>query len=351
MPETIIPTISCQSESKDRGRFVVEPLEPGYGITLGNAMRRVLLGCLPGAAVTAVKIDGVQHEFSTIPHMKEDTMEFLLNLKGIRLRYLSNRSDTLTLDVVGEKEVCAGDIRPSTVFEIMNPEHHLAILEGPDASLHVELNAEIGRGYVTVGSSEGRPIGVLPIDAVFTPVRRVNYRVEKARVGDSSDFDRLILDVWTDGTISPEDAVAESARMLMKQFSTFANIGKAPEEIVEVIEEPQTTSEKQDMPLEQLGLSSRTFNALRRGGISTTGQLLEKSKDELLGLKNFGEKSWNEVQQRLIELGLAEPEHVEGEEEGGEEMPAAEGEEGVEKVDLEEMKRKLQERFQVREER
>lgn len=352
MPESVVPTINWQIESQDRGRFIVEPLEAGYGLTLGNAMRRVLLGCLPGAAVTAVKIDGVQHEFSTIPHMKEDTMEFLQNIKGIRLRYLANRSDVLTLDVVGEKEVTAGDIKPSSVFEIVNPEHHLATLEGPDASLHAELTVEIGRGYVLVSSSEGRPIGVLPIDAVFTPLKRVNYRVERARVGDRSDYDRLILDVWTDGTISPEDAVAESARLLIRQFSVFTNIGgKASQQIEEAISEPLGIPEKQDISLEQLGLSSRTFNALRRGGIATTSQLLEKSKEELLGLKNFGEKSWAEVQQRLMELGLIERPPAEEVPPAEEAPKAAEGAEATETVDMEEVKRKLQERFQVREER
>lgn len=351
MPESVVPTINCQIESQDRGRFIIEPLEAGYGLTLGNAMRRVLLGCLPGAAITAVKIDGVQHEFSTIPHMKEDTMEFLQNIKGIRLRYLANRSDVLTLDVVGEREVTAADIKPSSVFEIVNPEHHLATLEGPEASLHAELNVEIGRGYVMVSSSEGRPIGLLPIDAVFTPIRRVNYRVEKARVGDRSDFDRLILDVWTDGTISPENAVAESARLLIKQFSTFTNIGKALQPVEEVVTAPSGAPERQDIALEQLGLSSRTFNALRRGGIATTSQLLEKSKEELLGLKNFGEKSWAEVQQRLMDLGLIERPPADEGPPPEEPVAAAEEQEVTEKVDMEEVKRKLGERFQVREER
>lgn len=350
MPETVSPTIEYEVVSRDRGRFVVEPLEPGYGLTLGNAMRRVLLGSLTGAAVTAVKIDGVQHEFSTLPHMKEDTMEFLLNVKGIRLRYLSNRSDILTLDVVGEREVKAGDIKPSAAFEVVNPEHYLCTLDGSDASLNVEFHAEIGKGYVTAGSNEGRPIGVLPIDAVFTPIRRVNYRVEKARVGDRSDYDRLILDVWTDGTVAPEDAVAESARILMRQFSAFANLGKTPEQILDVVEEPQAPAEKHDIPLEQLGLSSRTFNALRRGGISTTAALLEKNKDELLGLKNFGEKSWNEVQERLTAMGLLEKSEGDlGEEEEEPGEAAIEGDE--EMVDVEDLRKKLQERFQVREER
>lgn len=348
MPETVSPVIDYEVVATDYGRFVIEPLEPGYGLTLGNSMRRVLLSSLAGAAVTAVRIDGIQHEFSTIPHMKEDTMEFLLNVKGIRFRYLSDRTDTLTLQVSGEGTVKAGDIKPSADFEIVNPEHHLATLDSPDAKLDVELIVEIGKGYITAGSNEGRPIGVLPIDAVFTPIRRANYKVEKTRVEDRSDYDKLIIDVWTDGSISPDDAVSEGARILIRQFTTFANLGKMPEETFEVVEEVEVVPEQQDIPLEHLGLSSRTFNALRRGGITTTGALLEKSKDELLGLKNFGEKSWNEVQEQLAKTGLAEgfegpAEELEAEEPMvGEEEPAEESE-----LDL--MRRKLQERFQVKE--
>lgn len=352
MPETISPTIDYQIVSKDCGRFVIEPLEPGYGLTLGNAMRRVLLSSLNGAAVTAVKIDGIQHEFSTIPHMKEDTMEFLLNLKGIRFRHTADRSDTLTLEVTGERVVRAGDIKSSADFEIVNPEHHLATLDAADATLNAELIVEIGKGYVTAGSNEGRPIGVLPIDAVFTPIRRVNYQVEKTRVEDRSDYDRLVLDVWTDSTISPDDAVSEAAMILIRQFSTLANLGKIPEETIAVVEEAEAEPEQQDIPLEQLGLSSRTFNALRRGGITTTGALLEKGKDELLGLKNFGEKSWNEVQEQLIKMGLIEfdDEGDEGEESGQIESELVSGdEEEPEESELELMRRKLQERFQVKE--
>lgn len=349
MPEIVETTsaaIECQLISEDCGRFVIEPLEAGYGLTLGNAMRRVLLSSLTGAAITAVKIEGVQHEFSTIPHMKEDSMEFMLNVKGIRIRYLSDRSETLTLEASGEGKVCAGDIKASAAFEIVNPEHHLATLDGSDANLNVELTAEIGKGYVTAGSNEGRPIGVLPIDAVFTPIRRVNYKVEKTRVEDRSDYDRLIMDVWTDKTISPEDAVAEAARILIKQFSSFANLGKYPEEVFAFEEEQQQVPETQDIPLEQLGLSSRTFNALRRGGISSTSILLEKGKDELLGLKNFGEKSWNEVQEQLKSMGL-----LEGEEAAEEEVPEPDEEKTAEELDLEEMRKKLQERFQVRDDK
>ena len=343
MPETVSPTIEYQELSQDFGRFVVEPLEPGYGLTLGNSMRRILLSSLLGAAITAVRIDGIQHEFSVIPHMKEDTMEFLLNLKGTRLSYLSDRSDSLTLEVSKEGVVRAGDIKPSANFEIVNPDHYLATLESSEANLNVELIVELGRGYVGAGSNEGRPIGGLPVDAVFTPIKRVNYKVEKTRVEDRSDYDRLIMDIWTDGTLSPSDAMAEGAHILIRQFTTFANLGKVPVEAVTTeVEESQQVPEQQDIPLEQLGLSSRTFNALRRGGITTTSALLEKSKDELLGLKNFGEKSWNEVQEHLVKMSLVETEsqdEVEDQAEGT-------GEEGsIEESEIEAMRRKLQERF------
>jgi DNA-directed RNA polymerase subunit alpha len=343
LPETVSPTIEYQELSQDFGRFVVEPLEPGYGLTLGNSMRRILLSSLLGAAITAVRIDGIQHEFSVIPHMKEDTMEFLLNLKGTRLSYLSDRSDSLTLEVSKEGVVRAGDIKPSANFEIVNPDHYLATLESSEANLNVELIVELGRGYVGAGSNEGRPIGVLPVDAVFTPIKRVNYKVEKTRVEDRSDYDRLIMDIWTDGTLSPSDAMAEGAHILIRQFTTFANLGKVPVEAVTTeVEESQQVPEQQDIPLEQLGLSSRTFNALRRGGITTTSALLEKSKDELLGLKNFGEKSWNEVQEHLVKMSLVETEsqdEVEDQAEGT-------GEEGsIEESEIEAMRRKLQERF------
>ncbi len=343
MPETVSPTIEYQELSQDFGRFVVEPLEPGYGLTLGNSMRRILLSSLLGAAITAVRIDGIQHEFSVIPHMKEDTMEFLLNLKGTRLSYSSDRSDSLTLEVSKEGVVRAGDIKPSANFEIVNPDHYLATLESSEANLNVELIVELGRGYVGAGSNEGRPIGVLPVDAVFTPIKRVNYKVEKTRVEDRSDYDRLIMDIWTDGTLSPSDAMAEGAHILIRQFTNFANLGKVPVEVLDIeVEEAQQLPEQQDIPLEQLGLSSRTFNALRRGGITTTSALLEKNKDELLGLKNFGEKSWNEVQEHLVKMGLVDTESLEEVEEQAE----GSGEEGsIEESEIEAMRRKLQERF------
>lgn len=345
MPETITPTINYQMVSENCGNLVVEPLEPGYGITLGNALRRVLLSSLPGAAVTEVKIEGVQHEFSSIPHMKEDTLEFLLNVKGIRLRRLADRPDRLYLEASGEGEVKAGDIRPSADFEIANPEHHLATLDAADARLNVEFTADIGKGYIPSGHGDGRPLGVLTVDAIFTPVRRVNYRVEKTRVGDKSNYDRLILDVWTDGTISPQQAVAESARLLMQQFAIFGKLFQATAETAATTEKAPAEADKYDLTLDQLGLSMRTLNALRRGGITSVGALLAKSKEELLDLRNFGQKSWDEVQESLSKLGLMEKPAPEVKEEAAE---VAKGPEDAEKAEL---KKKLQERFVVREEK
>ena len=335
----ITPKLKCLETSKNYGRFQIEPLERGYGITLGNALRRVLLSSLPGAAVTAVRIEGVQHEFSTLPHMREDIIEFLLNVKGICLRPLTGRSGSLFLEVEGEGKVYAGDIKPSADFEIINPELHLATLDSPEAKLEVEFFAEVGKGYVPASTVGGRPIGVLPVDAVFTPIRRVNYQVEKTRVGDRSDFDKLTLEVWTNGAISPEDALGQGAHILIRHFSLFSKLGRPEmfeEELKELPEEEAAEAVGEEVPLEKLGLSSRVLNTLRRGGIRTVDELLKKSKEELLSMGNFGEKAWQELQERLESLGLAvKP---------AEPAPAEEGE-------MEELKRRLQEKFRVKEEK
>ncbi|MBT9163432.1 MAG: DNA-directed RNA polymerase subunit alpha [Chloroflexi bacterium] len=341
MPEIVSPSIDYRLVSENYGHFVIEPLYPGYGLTLGNALRRVLLGSLPGAAVTAVKIDGIQHEFSTIPHMKEDTMEFLLNVKGIRLRYLSNRSGELFLEASGEGEVRAGDIKSSAAFAIANPVHHLAILDSPEAKLNVEFTVEIGRGYIRAARGDGS-IGVLPVDAVFTPIRRVNYNVEKTRLGDRSDYDRLVIDVLTDGTISPDDAVATSARILTQQLSIFSNLGRPPEAVA-VAKEPSLPAGKLNMTLDQLGLSLRTYRTLRRAGIASLEMLLGKTKQEFIDTRLLGPKTWNEVEGRLVAVGLLR------EGEGGNQMPREE--EVPEDLERDAMMKKLQERFLVLEDK
>jgi DNA-directed RNA polymerase subunit alpha len=312
--QSVSPTIECERASGSYGRFIIEPLEPGFGITLGNALRRVLLSSLPGAAVTAVRIEGVQHEFSTIPHVKEDCMEFLLNIKGIRLRSLSEHPGKLTLEIAGEGAVCAGDIKPSPDFEIVNPELHLATLDSADAKLDVEFYVEQGKGYREAKPDDSLPIGLLPLDAIFTPIRRVNFAVEKARVGQVSNYDRLILEVWTDGTILPREALTQSARLLTEQFSVFSDLAKPP--VVEAKAGPY------DVSIEQLGLSSRTFNCLKRSKITSVGQLLEKSREELEAMKGFGRRSLEEVWDRLQALGFKVPEEEVALPEEGEEAEA-----------------------------
>jgi DNA-directed RNA polymerase subunit alpha len=306
--------IECEQASGSYGRFIIEPLESGFGVTLGNALRRVLLSSLPGAAVTAVRIEGVQHEFSTIPHVKEDCMELLLNIKGIRLRSLSEHPGKLTLEVAGEGAVCAGDIKPSLDFEIVNPELHLATLDSAEAKLDVEFYVEQGKGYKEAKADDSLPIGVLPLDAIFTPIRRVNFTVEKARVGQVSNYDRLILEVWTDGTISPTEALTASARLLTEQFSVFSDLAKPP--VIEAKAGPY------DMPIEQLGLSSRTLNCLKRSRVTNVGQLLEKSREELEAMKGFGRRSLEEVWDRLEALGFEVAEKEVAVPEEGEEAEA-----------------------------
>lgn len=316
MVQSVSAKMECEQASDNYGRFIIEPLESGFGITLGNALRRVLLSSLPGAAVTAVRIEGVQHEFSTIPHVKEDCMGFLLNIKGIRLRPLSEHPGKLTLEVAGEGAVCAGDIKPSLDFEIVNPELHLATLDSADAKLDVEFYVEQGKGYKEAKPDDSLPIGVLPLDAIFTPIRRVNFAVEKARVGQVSNYDRLILEVWTDGTISPTEALTESARILTEQFSVLSDLAKPP--VIEAKAGPY------DVPIEQLGLSSRTLNCLKRSKITNVGQLLEKSREELEAMKGFGRRSLEEVWDRLQALGFKVAEREVALPEEGEEAEAIE---------------------------
>ncbi len=306
MSETVTPQIECAELSDKYGRFVIEPMERGFGITLGNALRRVILSSLPGAAVTWIRIDGIQHEFSTIPHMKEDTVDFLLNVKTIRLRPLTSHSGILKLEAEGEGDVLAGNIQPSADFEVVNPDLHLATLDSTKAKLNVEFNIEKGTGYRPAGQGyqgweqgEHLPIGVIPVDAIFTPARKVNYTVETTSVGQRS-YERLILDVWTDGTTSPVDAVSHSAHLLIEQFQLFYELARVPLRVGEKQPRLPVPLEQYNLPIEELGLSVRTFNCLKRAGITKAGELLEKSDDELINIKNFGQKALDEVKQQLI---------------------------------------------------
>lgn len=333
MLEGTNPRVECEDSSENYGRYVVEPLSPGFGVTLGNSLRRVLLSSLPGAAVTAVKLEGVQHEFTTIPHVKEDIIEFLLNIKELRLKPLSDRPGRLFLEVKGEGIVCAGDIKPSADFEVVNPELHLATLDSADASLEAVLYVECGKGYVPAGRGDGLPLGVIPVDAIYTPVRRVNFNIEKTRVGQTSNYDRLVLEVWTDGATTPNEALSNSAQILVSHFSLFYDLGVVTVE-GDRPAAPAIPPEQYDVPLEQVGLSARTFNSLRRSGITKVGELLEKTDDDLLGLRSFGQKSLDEVKERLDALDLLPAPSPEEEE-----APLAEvdtgAEEGVEEVEEE----------------
>ena len=299
--ETISPEIRVIEAGDIYGKFAIEPLDQGYGITLGNPMRRMLLSSIEGTAITWVKMDGILHEYSQIPHMKEEVMEFLLNVKGIRIRSVSGRLGKMRLEITGEGRVCAGDIATSADFEIVNPELHLATLDSDDANLSVEFNVDHGKGYQPVpqGDGLGSPLmGVLPVDAIFSPVRKVNYTVERTRVGHVTDYERLILEMWTDGTITPVEALRKSAQRLVNHFFLFNSLG------AEVKTGPDRPSisvspEVYQTPIEKLELSPRTLNCLKRAHITKVGQVLEMSNEELLKIRNFGEKSLDELLTKL----------------------------------------------------
>ncbi len=320
-----LPKIECEALSEEYGRFRVEALEHGFGITLGNALRRVLLSSLEGAAITWVRIDGVEHEFSSIPHVKEDTTELLLNFKEIRLRALSDRPGRLTLQIAGEGRVCAGDIQVPPDFEIVNPDLPLATLDAADATLSVEFSVECGTGYRPAAHDEGLPIGMIPVDAIFTPVRKVSYDVEPLRIGQETNYDRLILEVWTDKTISPLEAVSRSAQILIRYLSFFSDLTKISRGVMD--RKPlvglSIPAEQYNIPIDDLNLSVRTRNCLKRANITRVGEVLEMSEEDLLTIRNFGQKSLQELQERLAELGFAAiysgAETTEGQEESEEE--------------------------------
>ena len=301
--------IEIEDETEYYVRLIAEPLDAGFGTTLGNALRRVLLSSLPGAAVSSVRIEEVEHEFSTIPHMKEDTTEFLLNMKELRLRAYSDRPAKLYLEAQGEGPVLASAIQATADYEIVNPDLHLATLDSPDARLTVELNVECGQGYAPAGQTDGLPIGVIPVDAIFSPVRRVNFHVTHTRVGQMTNYDKLTLEVWTDGTMSGVDAVSKSAEILQDELRMFALLGKPLPPTVDRGLGVGTSlpPDKYNMPIEDLNLSVRAYNCLKRSGLMTVGQVLEKSEDELLSLRNFGRKSYDELRDKLVELGLLAP--------------------------------------------
>src|SRR4051812_13552480 len=312
--DELTPRVEIIHTSLDYGRFHVEPLPAGFGLTLGNSLRRVLLSSLPGAAITAMKVDNVYHEFATIPGVREDTTELVLNVKQVRLKSYSSDPVRLQLAASGPGVVTAGDISCPADVEIANPELYLATLDSADAHLDVEFTVERGQGYIPSDGQEPAAIGVIPVDAVFTPIRRVNFQVENTRVGPRTDLDRLVLELQTDGTIAPADALAQAAQVLIQHFAIFGDLGATPRQATKPTLGVGTVSPRiYDMPIEQLELSSRTYNCLKRSQVTKVGQILEMSPDELLALRNFGQKSLTELRQRLEALGVSLGSDAEGE--------------------------------------
>ncbi len=303
------PRIECIESPADEsyGKFVVEPLERGYGTTLGNSLRRVLLSSLPGTAVTTVKIAGVQHEFSTIPGVKEDVPEIVLNLKGLIARLHSESTKTVYIEANGECVVTAGDIKADAEVEILNPEMHIATL-GPDATLSMELTISHGRGYVSADKNKPAQtvVGVIPIDSIYTPVLKVNYTVENTRVGNQTDYDKLTIEVWTDRTISPRDAVSLGAKILCDHFTLFMDLSQSIGVGSTVVEKTEAVKDKiMEMTIEELDLSVRSFNCLKRANINTVEDLVSKTQDEMIKVRNLGRKSLEEVIQKLAMMGLS----------------------------------------------
>lgn len=303
------PTIECifSDDDANYGKFIVEPLERGYGTTLGNSLRRILLSSLPGTAVTSVKIDGILHEFSTIPGAKEDVTEIILNLKKLAVR-LSGQENTkrAIINAVGPKEVTAADIIADADMEIFNPDLHIATLE-ENATLVMELNLAKGRGYVTAdqNKADNTPIAVIPVDSIFTPVVKVNFSVENTRVGQVTDYDKLILEIWTDGSISPKEGVAIGAKIMQEHLNLFIQLTDDTNSLEIMVEKEQDQKEKAlEMTIEELELSVRSFNCLKRASINTVEELTHKSEEDMMKVRNLGKKSLDEVKQKLEELGL-----------------------------------------------
>jgi DNA-directed RNA polymerase subunit alpha len=295
------------NENGSYGKFVVEPLERGYGTTLGNSLRRILLSSLPGAAATSVKIEGVLHEFSTIPGVVEDTTEIILNLKRLSLKIHSDEEKTLTIDAEGPGVVTAADIRGDSDVEVLNQDLHIATLaEG--AKLFMEITANRGRGYIPAdrNKKEDMEIGVIPIDSIYTPIERVNYTVENTRVGQVTNYDKLTLEVWTDGSIRPDEAVSLGAKILTEHLMLFVGLTDKVRDTEIMIEKEDDKKEKVlEMTIEELELSVRSYNCLKRAGINTVQELCSKTEEEMMKVRNLGRKSLEEVQEKLQELGLA----------------------------------------------
>ena len=314
MVEIEKPRIECIDSQDDvsYGKYIVEPLERGYGTTLGNSLRRILLSSLPGTAATSIKIAGVQHEFSTVPGVKEDVTEIVLNVKKIIAKLHCQGTKTVYIDAAGECEVTAGDIKADGEVEILNPEQHICSL-GPDASFNMEITLSHGRGYVPSDKNKtpNMPIGTIAVDSIYTPVYKVNYTVENTRVGNMTDYDKLTLEVWTDSTISARDAVSLGAKILSDHLSLFTNLSETVASKPTMAEKAETHRDKVlEMTIEELDLSVRSFNCLKRANINTVEDLISKTEDEMMKVRNLGRKSLEEVINKLAMMGL----HLAGEE-------------------------------------
>ena len=303
------PQIECVETPGDAsyGKYVIEPLERGYGTTLGNALRRIMLSSLPGTAATSIKIAGVQHEFSTIPGVKEDVTEIVLNVKSLLTKLHCEGTKTVYIEAVGPCEVKAGDIKGDSEVEVLNPDLHIATLDA-GATLNMELTLSHGRGYVSADRNKTAQtaIGVIPVDSIYTPVYKVNYTVENTRVGNMTDFDKLTLEVWTDGTISPRDAVSLGAKILCDHFSLFTDLSDAMGSKSTVVEKAEAQRDKVlELTIEELDLSVRSFNCLKRANINTVEDLISKTEDDMMKVRNLGRKSLEEVINKLAMMGLS----------------------------------------------
>lgn len=294
-------SIEVRERRENHAKFIIEPLERGFGITLGNALRRILLSSIPGAAVTYMKINGVLHEFSTIPGMVEDTIALMLNLKGMPVKLNTDEPKVLILSASGPKNVTAADITPDADVEILDPSYHLATLSSKDAKLSMEIGVEKGRGYVMADRQRNveHMIGLIPLDSMFSPVRKVNFTVDDTRVGQSVDYDRLTVEIETNGAITPDEALATAARIVQDQLDLFVSFTDREEPL------PETPPNEWDVPVETLNLSVRSFNCLKRAGISKISELLDLTEDEIMKMRNFGKKSLDEIIQVLAERGLS----------------------------------------------
>ena len=303
------PKIECVESTEDNtfGKFVVEPLERGYGITLGNSLRRILLSSLPGVAVTSIKIDGVLHEFSTVPGVIEDVTEIILNVKNISMKLFSDGPKIVYIDADGEGPVTAGDIKADSDVEILNPDLHICTLNG-ESRFYMELVLNKNRGYIPAEKNKqtGQPIGIIPVDSIYTPVRKVNYTVENTRVGQITDYDKLTLEVWTNGSIKPDEAISLGAKIMSEHLNLFIDLSDHAKHTEIMVEKEETMKEKVlEMTIEELDLSVRSYNCLKRAGINTVEDLTNKTEEDMMKVRNLGRKSLEEVLQKLNALGLS----------------------------------------------